>query len=62
MNSFQGLCWQHHVAIRPMMSQDTKSLNATPKPEPNDEASPQTADPTAGTVELTAMVKYALLE
>ena len=41
-----------------MMSEDTKSLNATPKPEPKDGASPEAA---AGPVELTAMVKYALL-
>jgi hypothetical protein len=45
-----------------MMSQDTKSLNATPKPEPKDEASPEAADSAAGSVELTAMVQYALLE
>ena len=45
-----------------MMSQDTKSLKATPKPEPKDEASPEAADSAAGSVELTAMVKYALLE
>ena len=45
-----------------MMSQDTKSLNAAPKPEPKDGASPEAADPAAGPVELTAMVKYTLLE
>ena len=55
-----GVCRQHHVAVRPMMSQDTKSLDATPKPEPKDEASPEAAGPAAGPVELTAMVKYSL--
>ena len=41
-----------------MMSQETKSLNATPKSEPKDEATAEAAGPTAGPVELTAMVNY----
>ena len=60
--ALRGVCRSHHVAVRPMMSQDTKSLDATLKTEPKDEVSPEAADPAAAPVELTAMVKYALPE
>ena len=57
--TFRGVYRSHHVAVRPMMSEETKSLNATPKPEPKDETTAAAAGTAAaGPVELTAMVNY----
>ena len=50
-----------HVTL-PMMSQETKSLNATSKPEAKEEAVPVASGSTAGSVELTAMVHKSRIQ
>lgn len=55
---FRGEGFDHTLRfLAPTMSEGTKSLNATHKPDPKPDVPPhETAEPAPGPVELTAMV------